>query len=434
MNLQKTPLHFFAALLLVVASNRGTEAIALVQFQLDDVREVNPDPEQEAPGGRDRFVDADVEPWRVDLLRQAFAVASSIPEEAHPKDRAKVQAEVLRALLELHQPTVVEELLGRIGNWRRAEVLAVLALYAARNDYDPKLVRSMIARSDRNHPADLDRWRHDRIDANLARALVRIGDDQQAARLESSFEMASQGQVVEEKIHSLKREDVDRVLFQIQRIVEQGQFDQVLNAIDIMVAMHARFYDDPELRSRLQQTIDESAVTGKIPHGIRVRSMLRLVDEAVRQEDLAHARMVADRSLVIFDSIQSVTPFPPEFGISLMGDIARRRAESGDIEGASEQIRAARALYQKEPRLIPDVFRAGAFRPVLAATMVLDRPDEESSMARFVLECGATNPNARPRAQDLARTLVVMALQGEEPGDALLSEIQRIRDGLVAPW
>ncbi len=81
-------------------------------------------------------VDAELEAWRVELLREAFDVASLIPIDPHAKDRARCQAEVVIAMIDLGLPVTAAELTRGVDNWRRAELMAMLAADAARNGCD----------------------------------------------------------------------------------------------------------------------------------------------------------------------------------------------------------------------------------------------------------------------------------------------------------
>ena len=50
------------------------------------------------------------------------------------------------------------------------------------------------------------------------------------------------------------------------------------------------------------------------------------------------------------------------------------------------------------------------------------------------LEAGATNPNARPRCDDLVATCLLVVELGLEPTADLLARARALRAGLVDPW
>ena len=380
------------------------------------------------------LADAELADWRRSLLTRAFDIASAIPVDPHVKDRSKAQADVLDALLDLDQPLAVRDLATRIENWRRAEAIAKVALFAARAGVDPTEVRTLVALSDANHPADLAQWRHDRIDVKIARAMVRIGDLEAAARLEAGFERAAQGRVVEESVETMPAEAVPVLLERLDQVIELADLDGVMNAIDILVALHARFYDDVALRTDLERRVDDAATRGKVPHDIRVRANLSLVDEAVRRDDEANARMLVGRARGVLDSIQARTPFPAEYLVPLLGDLARRRAEAGDLERAIVEVEDAMTIADENRATIIDVFRARAMRPVALAAVATGDPELAERVFTAVVEAGAVNPNSRPRAEDLARTLAAMAVSGHQPGEGLQARIDEIVEGLGDPW
>lgn len=380
------------------------------------------------------LTDAELAEWRRDLLLRAFEVASSIPIDPHVKDRSSAQADVLDAFLELDQPVSVRDLAARIENWRRAEAIAKVALHAARAGVDPVEVRGLITLSDANHPADLARWRHDRIDVNIARALVRIDDLAAAAKLETEFERAAQGRVVEESVETMPAEAVPVLLERLDKVIEIADLDGVMNAIDVLLAMHGRFYDDVALRTDLERRVDDAATRGKVPHDIRIRANLALVDEAVERGDVANARMLVGRARGVLDSIQARTPFPAEYLVPLVGDLARRRAEAGDTERAIAEVDEALRISEEQRATIIDVFRARALRPVALAAVATGDPELAEKVFAATIEAGAVNPNGRPKAEDLARTLAAMAVSGYEPGETLRARIDVIVEGLGDPW
>lgn len=388
----------------------------------------------EATADRPVVRDAEIEPWRLELIRLGFDVATRIPVHPHVRDRSRVQGDVLEAMLRMDQPLAVRELCKRIENWRRAETLSRIALHLAEQGADPSVVREYIEISDANHPADLERWRHDRIEVPLARALVRIGAIEEAARLERAFEVDSQGVVIDETTATMSPEEFALLVPQLDGIVEQGSLDQVMNVIEILIGLHARFYEDPDRRAVLEDRVDAAAVRGKVPHDLRVKYGLRLADEANRRGDLVRGRELSERARGVLDGIHVRTPFPAEFLIPIVGEVALRRAEAGDSEQAREEIEEALRALEAGRKYISDVFRARALRPVAVAAVATGDRELADRVFLEVVEVGATNPNARPRAEDLARTLAAMALAGHEPSEELRKRIDEIAEGLGDPW
>lgn len=396
-----------------------------------------PPPASELEGGDSpawTLEDRPIAEDRLELLETAFAVVTAIPVDPHVKDRSTAQMKVLEAMLELDQPRRVGQLARRVDNWRRAQAFAKVALHAARDGAPVEEVRALVELSDANHPEELARWRHDEIDVNLARALVRVGDLEGAARLESGFEKRRQGAVVQETAGDLELDRLPRLLEAMDAVLEQADFDQVRNTVEILVALHRRFYDEVPIRVDLERRVDEAAVRGKLPHDFRIRANLDLVDNAIEEDDIANARLLVGRARGVLDSIQGRTPFPAEYLIPVLGEMARRRAEAGEVERARAEIEEAMRVLDENRRRIPEVFRARALGPVAAAAAATDDADLAGRVFRAVVEEGALNGNARPRAEDLARTLTTMALVGYQPDAELQARIDEIVDGLGDPW
>ncbi|MFM1832817.1 MAG: hypothetical protein RLZZ461_1133, partial [Planctomycetota bacterium] len=255
-----------------------------------------------------------------------------------------------------------------------------------------------------------------------------------AAKLETEFERAAQGRVVEESVETMPAEAVPVLLERLDKVIEIADLDGVMNAIDVLLAMHGRFYDDVALRTDLERRVDDAATRGKVPHDIRIRANLALVDEAVERGDVANARMLVGRARGVLDSIQARTPFPAEYLVPLVGDLARRRAEAGDTERAIAEVEEALRIEEEQRATIIDVFRARALRPVALAAVATGDPELAEKVFAATIEAGAVNPNGRPKAEDLARTLAAMAVSGYEPGEALRARIDVIVEGLGDPW
>ncbi|MEE2973249.1 MAG: hypothetical protein VX672_08985, partial [Planctomycetota bacterium] len=188
------------------------------------------------------------------------------------------------------------------------------------------------------------------------------------------------------------------------------------------------------LRAEIERRIDEAAVKGKIPHDLRIRFTLELVDTAVERGDLEHGVMLAGRARKIFDSVQSGTPFPPEFEVGLLGEIALRNAMVGQDPKAGATIDESLGRFEAERRRIADVFQAKSLRPVLEAAIAAGDAERIERLLELTIAAGATNPNARPRAEDLVATMVLLAQVDHEPAEDVFARIQEIRGGLVAPW
>jgi hypothetical protein len=116
-----------------------------------------------------------------------------------------------------------------------------------------------------------------------------------------------------------------------------------------------------------------------------------------------------------------------------MAHLGALRARSGDEAGLSS-LRAAELTYAQELALIVDIDRADVLRAVARAWDDLGQGDEVQRVLLQALEAGATNPNARPRCDDLVATCLLVAELGIEPSTELLTRARALRAGLVDPW
>ena len=77
---------------------------------------------------------------------------------------------------------------------------------------------------------------------------------------------------------------------------------------------------------------------------------------------------------------------------------------------------------------------AGALRSVAEAYFAMGELDLARALYARVVEVGADNPNARPRATDLVATCVSMAVHGFEPDEELEKRLAALQAGLREPW
>ena len=105
----------------------------------------------------------------------------------------------------------------------------------------------------------------------------------------------------------------------------------------------------------------------------------------------------------------------------------RRRAARSDLD-------AAASLYDADRDRIVDIRRAGVLRGLAEGYADARDPKAALALYRRAAGEGMVNPNARPRAEDLAATCCSMAVHAVEPDDALRAYLRQIRSGLGNPW
>jgi hypothetical protein len=372
------------------------------------------------------ITDAALEPWRVELLDEAFAVASMIPVPLHRKDRARAQQAVVTAMLELDQPVRVVPYINQIPTWRRGDAFADLAYHrAVRGDRTDAL--GFLALADRIALADTD-WRRDRIRVNIARTHALLGREDVAAAMEEGVVASETGVVDAVRMQTLEDDRFEAQLAEFGRLVAGGGFDLTANVLDACVQLHARFYDQPERRERVHAFIVDS--WRALPIDQRIARLMAMADTALAREDLAVARPLVQQATEMLAGVQLTA----EFHVPLVAAVARRQAAAGDVGPANSALEAALARFDAERRTIIDLFRPEVLRPVAEAYVALGDDAAARRVYRLALDEGARNPNARPRAQDLSATLASMARHGLEPDAAMTARIDEIRTGLGAPW
>lgn len=372
------------------------------------------------------IADAPLEPWRLELLEEAFEVASLIPQPLHLNDRARAQQAIASTMLELDQPIRVAAMVNRIPGWRRGDALADLAFHRAKRG-DRNDASGFLALAERI-AEDATDWMRDRIRVNAARTHALLGRDAVAAGMEVDIVPAEDGVVDAVRAEGLDRERLEATLQDYQRRIEAGGFDLARNLLVAAVELYERFYDDAAVRDRILRFVTDS--WSKLPIDLRIARLLDMADIAIARGDLDTARPLVARSAEILGGVQLTA----EGAIPLVASIARRRGPLGETAAAAAELDAALARFEQEKRTIIDMFRPEVLRPVAEAWMALG--DEAAARRTYVLalEEGAANPNARPRAQDLSATLASMARHGLRPDESMTARITAIREGLGDPW
>jgi hypothetical protein len=117
-----------------------------------------------------------------------------------------------------------------------------------------------------------------------------------------------------------------------------------------------------------------------------------------------------------------------------MARMAGLRCRAGEKDKAEDEAEAALALFDGSREEIISVYWARTLRPLAEAYETMGDRSASLAMYKKVVEEGAKNPNARPRAVDLSATLSSMALHGVEPDTDLWNRLVQIHDKLGDPW
>lgn len=385
------------------------------------------------------LVDAPLEPHRVELLELAFRTASAIPEYPHVKVRCRLQADVVAACLELEQLGRALEYAGRIGNWQRGEMYAELAFHLAKRGETAEVQRCLdlaeeVARSlriegedgrpeeDGEQPAE-QAWRRDRILVSIARTHALLGDEARAARFEQGVVESESGKVAGVRAARLPEEELDEELAALDAFIAGTNLDQARTALDVCAQLHDRFYADAARRARVEERI--RAAEPKLPAAMNVELLMELAGHALDHGDPANALALVERAKGFAGACKHVP---------MVARLAALRHTCGDREKARKEADAARATYEQQRPEITDIYRAGMLRPLAEAYVAMGEPGVALEVYRRAVEEGVGNPNSRPRAEDLAATLLSLARYGLRPDDELSARIYQVFDALGAPW
>ena len=205
-------------------------------------------------------------------------------------------------------------------------------------------------------------------------------------------------------------------------------FDVQRNGIASYLEYFSRFYDNAEARANAEERI--AGAMKKVPAMLRFETNVQLAQVAAAHHDAASMTGYIDAAM----STTTLSGWMPEDRIRGIGRIATVAAQGGDVTRSRALAAEALAQFEADYIKMPDVFRAAALRPTAEAYATLrDQPLALSTFLRVVEE-GAKNPNARPRAEDLAGTANALARMQFVPDAALWSRMQQVARGLQSPW
>lgn len=370
--------------------------------------------------------DKAITPVQAELLEMAIDTATAIPVEPHIKDRSLAQEKVVTACLRLDQPARATRYAGRIEDWRRGSSLADIGLYCAQHGLKDR-ADDFIAQATKVLEATED-WRKDVIKVKIAQTHMVMGRPKEAAEFEANVVEAEQGKVAQ--IEAAQSDDTDfgSQVENLNKLIATQTFDLVKNALDAYVRLYDRYYPDADRRSLIEARIRSSWEPQPVLH--RIEWLNGLVRAALDHQDQAKA-------LELVNEVQGMVEgneWPAEARLAILAPIISLRHQAGDSDKAKTDADAALEFFEQNKKLIFDIWRAGALRPLAEAEMNMGHHETAQAIYGKALEEGALNPNSRPRAEDLSATCSSMAAVGFEPDEQIWEEIRKIRNKLGEPW
>lgn len=367
--------------------------------------------------------DAPLQPFQVAMIEQAFDAASAMPLEPHIKNRSRAQQAAVLACLELGQPARALRYSDRIDNWRRGNGYAEIAIYSARHGYaDHAKTCAQLAALEAAEPGLAD-WRRDRINMRIAKAYNLLGQAAEAEALAATLGTAEMGKVAPDD-----EADLDQRMAEVDRMVGLGNLDITRNTLESFTELFDRLYNDAGQRAKVADKIRTS--WKGLPPFLRIELLTSMARMALEHADKPAALSLINEAQRIFDE----ATWPLDARLKMTATLAAIRFESGDEQRARADADAALALYDARGETIVNMYRAAAVRPLAEAYKTMNDTAASLAVYRRALEAGVVNPNARPRAIDLAATCTSMAVHGVEPDADLGARIREIGHGLGPPW
>lgn len=364
--------------------------------------------------------------WRPALLDQAMQVASSPPEKAHASVRSRLQRDVAATAIELGMIDAALRYAEMIRDWREGEVLALAAQALAKGP-DRARAQACVSRAV-EIALRADGWRKERLYTEIAVALAMLGDVEQARRFSGPVPPELTGRVEAQLSSQVPLEEVDRQCDAFDRAIATGSFDIVRSGIDGYFSVWNRASGDAARTSRAEKAI-RGAIPG-LPIDLQIEAHIRLAEALARDGRPEPGDAEIDAALRLLQQYE----FTPEIRGVIVRDLALALSRRGERGRALQLVSEALDRYRRDVASIVDVDRADFVRPLAEAFAELGDSGRAIDAWTLALAAGSTNPNARPRAEDLCLTCLSIVRSDVEPTDALRRSMREIQNGLKAPW
>jgi tetratricopeptide (TPR) repeat protein len=365
------------------------------------------------------------------LLELAFRAASALPENPHAKTRGRLQGEVVEACFALDAPRRALACAEKIQDWRRGMGYADFACYSASHglaEEVPHYLELANQIAEQGEPLITQDWQKGRILVSIAKAHAWLGHANEAAALENGLEHSEMGKV--DAVRALRADAgaFDEQLRALKRVFEGGDLDLCKNAFETCARLFDRYYEDPEKRARVEETV--AACPARLPVQVRMEAGIEFAGIAIGHADSRKALELVDSTRALLDGVTWL----PENYIPLAARLAALRFRAGAKEAARLELQDALEHYERDRAGIVDIYRAGALRPLAEAWESMGQHAAALAAYERVVEEGVGNPNSRPRAEDLVATCLSLARNGIEPDEELWGRLTKVSEGLGQPW
>jgi tetratricopeptide (TPR) repeat protein len=368
-----------------------------------------------------------LEGFQKDLLLTAFDVASAIKVNPHIVERSVAQEEVVGAVLDLGQPELALPLIDRIENWRKGTAQADLGLFYAHSGQIEEAKEHFKAAE--KIAATIHDWQRDRIRAHVARGYAYIGEQDKAKELSQNIDRTEAAKVGPALAKIVTDEDFD-VHYEVLKglLSQKQQFDIKRNMLLSVVELWNTNYDNPKRRKKLEKLIQNS--WGDLLGVIRIELITLMSEYALEHQDPKTALKMLTKSDKVFD----IKTWHPQYGIPVAAQLAQLYYHAGKPEKAQALINQAEAAFGEKQHEIAGIYQSQTLVPIADAYQIIGRTQDAFRVYTQALDVADDNPNARPRAEDIARICRSMAVASFEPTPELWQRLRELKDGLGDPW
>ena len=370
--------------------------------------------------------DRPLEAYQNKLLELAFESATAIPIKPHIKDRSRAQEKVVAAALDLDQPKLAFKYIEQIDNWRRGIGFADLAFYYAKHGYAEKVDEYLILANQVSETAD--GWRRDQIRVKIAKTYTLLEQKLQADKFEANIVDSELGKVAVVKAMIAKDNFFNEQVKSLDDLIETGNFDILINALNAYTELFNRFYKNVERRLLVEDKIKTS--WGNLPLFLRIELLTRLINFAIDHSDQTKALANVNEAQTLTDSAK----FPLEYQIKLMAKLIKLRFLAGDKQKAKNDANALLSLFNSKKDKIVNIYRAKTLCPLAEAYQSMGNKGSSLKVYKMAVEESVENANSRPRAEDLTTICISMALNRVEPNAELWNRIYQIKKQFGHPW
>lgn len=361
-----------------------------------------------------------------------FAAASKMPSQPHGRTRARLRADIAESALEVGALDACESYLAAVEGWRKPFVTARLAeALAARGNAaraGTKLSEAVAALAPESAALFTQDWQRDRVRAQVARALIVSGKAEAAASYLKDLVPSEASRTLPLEASRTSPANFRAMMAAIDGCLATNDFDRMQFGVEALLSFPTSVMTDSAMFDAVESKC--VATVSKFPVEFRAQALTRLAGRALELNEPVRARRLLDAA----EASVAAAAMLPEDGLPVRARAVALRHAAGDKEAALVAFSALESEFAARRDRIVDIRRAGVVRAFAEAAWRMDRKSRAAELWLRALEEGNTNPNSRPRAEDLAATCRSIVSVGAVPDAAFLARADALLQGLGDPW